>query len=434
MDWPESGFMLLSWFPRTARIACRIDSSAGSPLPVATGRAFRLSSPSTISTSAPALPDNPGKVLGLRPATWLQISLIAVLFALLFWPNLRRLWLKTNPINGAEWGDWSHSLLVPVIGLAYLWLRRQELLEAPVRPLLMDDWSRRRWLGALVTLGAGMAGWLLFSFGPGPALVGSTLAGYAGPMCLGMAVLGVLALVFDWGIGTILAGLLLMGYGIYPGRNDYLKDMGMIMTLFGVVLTLTGWGVMRIAWFPIVYLVCAIPWPGLVYTKIAIPLQYLAAKVAVIVLNIAQVDAMVEGTRIVIEKAGGAQRVLNVAEACAGMRSLMTFITLGAAMAFLSLSRPMWQKLIMVASAVPIAIFCNVMRVSGQGLLDVYVTEQASEGFAHQFAGMVMLIPALFLLIGVGWVLDQLVVEESDEPAAAPAAPRAAFGPGEGEA
>jgi exosortase/archaeosortase family protein len=94
----------------------------------------------------------------------------------------------------------------------------------------------------------------------------------------------------------------------------------------------------------------------------------------------------------------------------------MTFITLAAAMAFLTLSRPMWQKLLLIASAVPIAIFCNVMRVSGQGLLDVYVTEQASEGFAHQFAGMVMLIPAIFLLLGVGWVLDQIFITEPEEP------------------
>ena len=240
--------------------------------------------------------------------------------------------------------------------------------------------------------------------------------------------MGLLVLALDWGIGTLAGGLLLMGYGIWPGQNDYLKDLGMILSLFGIVLTMTGWGIMRIAWFPIVYLVCAIPWPGLVYTKIAIPLQYLAAKVAVIVLNIAQVDAVVEGTRIVIEKSGGVTRVLNVAEACAGMRSLMTFITLAAAMAFLSLSRPMWQKLVLIASAVPIAIFCNVMRVSGQGLLDVYVTEQASEGFAHQFAGMVMLIPAIFLLLLVGWILDQVFITEPEAPAEEPGA----FGAGEG--
>ena len=93
-----------------------------------------------------------------------------------------------------------------------------------------------------------------------------------------------------------------------------------------------------------------------------------------------------------------------------GLRSLMTFITIGAAMAFLS-ARPIWQKVLVTMSAVPIAIFCNVMRVSGQGLLDHYWSREWSQGFAHQFAGMVMLIPAFFLLLLVGWMLDRIFVE-----------------------
>jgi exosortase/archaeosortase family protein len=108
------------------------------------------------------------------------------------------------------------------------------------------------------------------------------------------------------------------------------------------------------------------------------------------------------------------ERVLNVAEACAGLRSLMTFITLGAAVAFLS-NRPLWQKIIITISAIPIAIFCNVMRVAGQGLLDYYVSHAWSEGFAHQFAGLVMLVPAFFLILLVAWCVDHLFIEEVDE-------------------
>jgi exosortase/archaeosortase family protein len=77
--------------------------------------------------------------------------------------------------------------------------------------------------------------------------------------------------------------------------------------------------------------------------------------------------------------------------------------------------RPLWQKLIIVLSAIPIAIFCNVMRVSGQGLLDHYFSEKLSEGFAHAFVGLIMLLPAFFLILLVCWILDQLFVEEVDE-------------------
>ncbi len=212
---------------------------------------------------------------------------------------------------------------------------------------------------------------------------------------------------------VVVFGIALFGYGIYPGQNDFVKDFGMVVTLFGVVLALTDWGVMQTAWFPIAFLVCGIPWPGLMYSRIAGPLQQLAANVAVRALEITGVEAHAAGTKIFIAGHGGVMRTLNVAEACAGLRSLMTFIAVGGAVAFLS-GRALWQKIFITLSAIPIAIFCNVMRVSGQGLLDHYVSQQLSENFAHQFVGMIMLVPAFLLILLVGWVLDQIFVEEAD--------------------
>lgn len=387
----------------------------------------------SLNPTAPTLPPPGGPrpiFLGLSRFAWLQIAVVAALFFLVYWSNLWRLWAKTNLINGTAKDDWSHSMLVPVIGLYYLYLRRDDLLSRPVRPLMPTTLNRPRLLGGMVLVVAGLATWLGFGLESvqealrAVPFMGS-LSGYLSSLGLGAACLGVLVLALDWGLGTLVGGLALTAYGIHPGYNHYVQELGMVLALFGTVLTLCGWRVMGVAWFPIVFLVCALPWPSLVYTKVAIPLQNLAAQVAVIVMNIAQVDAVVEGTRIVISKATGV-RVLNVAEACAGMRSLMTFITIGTAMAFLSLSRPMWQKLIIVASAVPIAIICNVMRVSAQGLVDVYITEAATEGFTHGLVGLIMLIPAFFMLLGVGWILDQVIVEEEDETKAVDTAPAGA--------
>jgi len=154
----------------------------------------------------------------------------------------------------------------------------------------------------------------------------------------------------------------------------------------------------------------------LLYSKVAGPLQSMAAQVAVWVLQVSQVKAFAGGTKIVIYGHNDMVRTLNVAEACAGLRSLMTFVSIGAALAFLLWSfRPLWQKLLITASAVPIAIFCNVMRVSGQGLLDRYVSPELSESFAHQFVGLIMMIPAFFLLLAVGWTLDQMLIQDIDE-------------------
>jgi exosortase len=172
---------------------------------------------------------------------------------------------------------------------------------------------------------------------------------------------------------------------------------------------------MRIAWFPIAFLICALPWPGLVYSWVAGPLQNLAAWVAVHVLRLTGANAFQTGTKINMGGLGTPLRTLNVAEACAGLRSLMTFITVAAAIGFLA-ARPLWQKFLITFSAIPIAIFCNVMRIAGQGILDRF-NPQWSESFAHQFVGLVMLMPAFFLILGVGWLLDQLFVEEAEEEA-----------------
>jgi exosortase len=358
-------------------------------------------------SSAPVLRhDEAPSWLGLTPVAWFKIAIVAVLMIVTFRFNLVRLWLKTNPVTGEP--NWGHSIVVPIIGLYYLYLNREELLKAPVQPLLAGRFTRGRLISVAVLLFGAAALYLV-----GPSVLPShesnlKAAGVA------WGILGALVLLVDWGLGALLFGLLTFAYGIWPGQNDFLKDFGMVMTLFGVVLMLTGWQVMKIAWFPIVFLICALPWPGLVYSWVAGPLQALAAHVAVATLQITGVAAEQAGTKIHIGDGFTAPiETLNVAEACAGMRSLMTFISVGAAMAFLS-SRPLWQRLFITFMAIPIAIFCNVMRVTGQGLIHQYWSKEMATGFAHTFVGMVMLIPAFFLILLVCWILDQIFVEEVD--------------------
>jgi exosortase len=351
----------------------------------------------------------PRRYAGLTVNAWVQAGIIVVLFGALFWPNLRRLWLKTNPF----WGDpnWQHACFVPLIGLYYLYVNRESLAKAKIQPLLGGKWTKQRIVSSGIFILVGLTIYFGAALG-GPKLLGGQV-GNAQSLAVAVALAGAFALVLDWGIGMLLFGMLLYLYGIYPGQNDYVKDLGMVITLFGVVLTLCGWEVMRVAWFPIAFLICALPWPGLVYSWVAGPLQNLAAWVAVQVLRMTGVNAFQTGTKINMGGLGTPLRTLNVAEACAGLRSLMTFITVAAAIGFLA-ARPLWQKFFITLSAIPIAIFCNVMRIAGQGILDRF-NPQWSESFAHQFVGLVMLMPAFFLILGVGWLLDQLFVEEAEE-------------------
>ncbi len=351
-------------------------------------------------SAAPAGGERGESCLGLSVLAWAKIGIVAILFVALFRFNLVRLWLKTNPFTGEP--NWGHAVCIPFIGLYYLYIHREELLLTPVNPLRVGQWTRMRIISAAAVIGAGLLAWLLSMLASSDLMERPAQA---------LIVLGLFALLLNWGLGTLLFGILLFLYGIWPGQNDFLKDVGMVVALFGVVSLLTGWDVVRIVWFPIAFLVCGIPWPGLVYSWIAGPLQVLAAQVAVGVLQFTGVTAGSSGTKIFIGGFDQQMRTLNVAEACAGLRSLMTFISVGAAVAFLS-SRRLWQKAVITLSAIPIAIFCNVMRVSGQGLLDHYVSQELSQSFAHQFVGLIMLVPAFFLILLVGWALDQIWVEE----------------------
>lgn len=359
---------------------------------------------------------------GLSKAAWIRIGTIALLMGAIFWPNLSRLWHKTNPLSTQpDAGNWQHAIAVPLIGLYYLYANRERLLAVPIRSRRLGTGRREkdlRTLGFMFLLTWVLPCAMVLLLGLHNSFFGAQLfiaitilfANVVASLFLPSAQLGFLILV---------EGLAISLFGIHPGHNDFVWDFGMVVTLFGVVLMLTGWDVMKVAWFPIVFLVCALPWPGLVYSWIAGPLQTLAARAAVVMLRFTGVDIIRSGTKMLMMVPNATTgsdelRVLNVAEACAGLRSLMTFITVAAAVAFLS-ARPLWQKIVITASAIPIAIFCNVFRVTGQGLLDRYWSQELAEGFAHQFVGLVMMIPAFLLILLVCWLLDHLFVDEVDE-------------------
>lgn len=482
------------------------------------------------------------RLFGLPVVVWLKIAVIALLMGALYWANLSRLWLKTNPFTGQ--GNWEHAIVIPLIGIYYLYVWRDQLLghvkpdpdahrwslpgiwalllgvplllALAIHPVLLagpggsagqEGFDAASFLrefadgglskllpvvaGVIAVAGAaaayvyvkrqeltypatqvwldnvwhGLGAWLTAmtffwgSFFFVVVLVPARFESVVRMAAYGIAVIGVagLAHIAFWGksklwrqrYDAILAnssawfgaflmlwGILFSFWGIYPGQNDFFKDIGMVVALFGVVTLLAGWRVMKTAWFPVVFLFCAIPWPDQVYSWVAMPLQNFAAKIGVFALTITGVEAEKFGTKILFTGKDGKPEMLNVAEACAGLKSLMTFISVAGAVAFLS-TRMLWQKLVIVASAVPIAILCNAGRVAGQGLLHRYVSPEWSQNFAHAFAGLVMLIPGFFLILLVCWVIDHLFVEEVDDeavvrrnrPAAAPAAVAATAAP-----
>jgi len=224
------------------------------------------------------------------------------------------------------------------------------------------------------------------------------------------------------GMLVLLGGIFAYAASIYPIRNDMLQGYSMIVALFGLVLLLLGPRMMTVLWFPIAYLALGVKVSQRIWYEISWQLQLVAAKASAVALNFLglflDISATVRGATIdVMHRGQLIEPPLNVEHACSGLRMLMAFIALGAAMAFLREYRP-WQRAAMVLLTVPIAVLVNVGRVTALGLAHVFAPDLTT-GVSHTWIGMLMLIPAAGLFWLVGWMLEHIVIyDEQAEPTA----------------
>lgn len=286
------------------------------------------------------------------PATALQVAVLTTLLTVLFWHVLVRLVLKWSSNE-----DWSHGFIIPLFSLYYLYMRR-DLLPAD----LADRSLLPRVAGAL---------------------------------------------------------LLILAYAVYlkatVARIDYPKSMALVMSIMGTVLMVCGWPLARWSWFAVAFLMFAMPLPDNVYEQITGPLQRIAAGVSAIVLGIIP-EMMTDAAGTVVEYSyKGRQGTLDVERACSGMRLLMTMTALGVAMTFVN-ERPLWQRLVMILICVPIAVFCNIIRVTTTGLFVVLGREDLAHGTAHMLLGLMMLAVAFSLYGATSYVLNHLFVENQPDP------------------
>jgi len=230
-----------------------------------------------------------------------------------------------------------------------------------------------------------------------------------------------------WGLPIFLLSLFVMVYAYYPIQTYWFCQLSIIPLLLGIVLYLAGPDVLKLTWVPIVYLVLAIPIPDMIYWEIAYPLQKLAASSTKIILTLCGAKIAGSESSLSIISLSGFKHPLQVVEACSGVRSLMAFVALSTAMAYID-DRPVWQRLILIASSLPITILCNILRVTGTATMFVIDQPELGKDFMHTFMGMALLLPALLMLLGLSWLLNHLFVDD-DEETQDPVAPE---GPGQG--
>lgn len=215
--------------------------------------------------------------------------------------------------------------------------------------------------------------------------------------------------------GLVLMGLSVWGYlfSFFKGI-EYPKPLMMVFMLAGIVLFQGGWRILRLLGLPIFFLIFAIPLPARMYYNITMPMRKFASQVAAVILNsLPEINCEAQG--VVIQGMHlGETFSLNVAEACSGMRLLMAFVALGVAMAYLEY-RPLLHRVILLVSTIPIAIFCNVVRVLLTGLIYVYINPELTKGNPHALLGMAMLVLAFGLYGLVAWILNRIYMEDESE-------------------
>lgn len=262
-------------------------------------------------------------------------------------------WFLTQHRHSWGNGDWSHTYIVPLVSLYLLWQHRAAL--AAIRPA---------------------------AFWPG--------------------------------LVPLLVGILSYVFFIVGVPNHMGQGFAMVLSLFGLVLTLMGPKAMEYLFFPVSYLVFGVTISQKIMLAITFKLQEIASQGSWVMLNILGITTDLRGHTLEIIRSDGSMHPLNVAEACSGMRMLIAFIALGVAVALVA-CKHWWQRVAIVLLAAPVALLINVFRVTFLGVASL-VNPDLADGDAHMFLGTLWLIPGFFLYMFIVWALNKSVSDGHSTP------------------
>jgi exosortase len=188
-----------------------------------------------------------------------------------------------------------------------------------------------------------------------------------------------------------------------------LDAFSLVVCLTGLAMVTGGRPVLRWSWQSLVFLLFMIPLPYQVERMMGAELQNIATIASTFLLQTLGQPAVAEGNRILIQEVQ-----LGVVEACSGLRMLMTFAAFCVGAVFL-MERHWLVKALVLASAVPIALLTNILRITATGLAHVWLKDSASKGgvlnFIHDFNGWMMMPIGLGFLLVELWVFRHLLIE-----------------------
>jgi exosortase len=324
--------------------------------------------------------------------------LLAAAFALLL-----LIYLPTIAGLATEWyndDNYSHGFLVPAISALLLFLRRgsvNELLNPPGASLTLQKLIAISIIACIaigfftdtqfaIYLMLNAAGWFLLIRGFVLQARQGRLKGWIDPS-------GSIS-----GLPLVLIGMIIFVLANAAAEYFTLR-LSLVITLYGLVWYLLGRRFATGAWFEFAFLVFMIPLPYVIYYAATFPMQLFATKVTVMALNIIGMSAVQQGN--IIHLPGYS---LEVAEACSGLRSLISLLALGAVYARYT-QKNLPRQIILFVSTIPIAIAANIFRVLFTAVGAYTVSRELAEDFLHELSGMMVFVVAFILLFIWGAIL-----------------------------
>jgi exosortase len=197
-----------------------------------------------------------------------------------------------------------------------------------------------------------------------------------------------------WGLPIVVFSLCTLILGVL-GAEVFLARTSLLLLAAGMTIFFLGWRMLRAVIFPLAFLALMVPIPSIIFNQLTLPLQVFASKLAAWALPIFGVPVLREGNVIVLPA-----MPLEVADACSGIRSLLSLATLTIMYGYLMESRVLTRVLLAFAS-IPIAVAANGFRIIGTGLLVQYWDPDKAKGFFHEFSGWLIFVVSLLVLFVV---------------------------------
>lgn len=203
-----------------------------------------------------------------------------------------------------------------------------------------------------------------------------------------------------WG-GVVLFLALMLYVLSYGGGAAFSSRVALVLSLMGLIWCCMGRELIKILAFPVLFLLFMIPVPYSLMKMVSLPLQLMATRVSANLIETCSIPVYREGNMLYFMNTQ-----LEVAEACSGIRSIMSLTML--AVIFASMSRGGWKrKAILVVSAIPLAILANIIRISGTGIMAHFWGDKVARGFLHEFSGIAIFAFGFVVLLGIFTVINR---------------------------